>query len=112
MSSPLSPLFLVPLQQPDAPVSSQAIALCRSLHKLPRRKQRVLLLSRLDALPYADIARQLEIDVQTVEKTMVRVLEHCRRSLQGTALTTDDTRSKPPSKPAVGTSTCKAPMPP
>jgi len=90
MSSPLSPLFLVPLQQPDAPVSSQAIALCRSLHKLPRRKQRVLLLSRLDALPYADIARQLEIDVQTVEKTMVRVLEHCRRSLQGTALTTDD----------------------
>lgn len=52
------------------------------LRKLPRRTQQVFLLSRVDGLPYATIANQLGVSVSTVEKDMIRALQHCQREQQ------------------------------
>jgi hypothetical protein len=79
MSTPLSSFPALPARQPDAVVSSQTRAVCRSLQKLSRRSQQVFLLSRLDALPYADIASLLELDLELVEQAMVRALHNARR---------------------------------
>ncbi|NJL50420.1 MAG: RNA polymerase sigma factor [Bacteroidales bacterium] len=53
-------------------------ALLRALETLPRRTQRILLLSRIDGMTYPQIARSLGISVSTVEKEMISALEFCR----------------------------------
>ncbi|MEN0107751.1 MAG: sigma-70 family RNA polymerase sigma factor [Pseudomonas sp.] len=72
-------------EQPGAELDRQASArqeldaLVQHLHKLPRRAQQVFLLSRVDGLPYATIASQLGVSISTVEKDMIRALQHCQR---------------------------------
>jgi RNA polymerase sigma-70 factor (ECF subfamily) len=53
-------------------------ALLRALEALPRRTQRILLLSKVDGMTYPQIARGLDISVSTVEKEMISALEFCR----------------------------------
>jgi RNA polymerase sigma factor (sigma-70 family) len=53
-------------------------ALLRSLQTLPRRTQRIFLLSRVDGMTYPQIARKLGVSVSTVEKEMISALEFCR----------------------------------
>ncbi|WP_245269150.1 RNA polymerase sigma factor [Rhodomicrobium udaipurense] len=53
-------------------------ALMRALKTLPRRTQRILLLSKIDGMTYPQIARTLGISVSTVEKEMISALEFCR----------------------------------
>lgn len=77
MTNQLSSMFSLPTHQPDAPVSQQTDAYRRRIQKLPRKTQQVFLLSRLDELSYASIAHLLELDVDSVERKMVRVLEQC-----------------------------------
>lgn len=74
------------LDEPSSPdLEEQAIArqeletLMQCLRKLPRRTQQVFLLSRVDGLPYATIAKQLGVSISTVEKDMIRALQHCQR---------------------------------
>ncbi|NBA95972.1 DUF4880 domain-containing protein [Pseudomonas sp. R5(2019)] len=52
------------------------------LKKLPRRVLQVFLLSRLDDLPFADIAQRLHLTQEQVEKDMTQVLEQGRDHLQ------------------------------
>ncbi|WP_268800915.1 sigma factor-like helix-turn-helix DNA-binding protein [Pseudomonas huanghezhanensis] len=70
---------LLPLstQQPDMPLRPESDELRRRIQTLPRRTQQVFLLSRLDRLPYADIAHWLDISTAAVERAMVRVFESC-----------------------------------
>lgn len=77
MTHQLSSPFSLPTHQPDLPVSQETDAYRRRIQKLPRRTQQVFLLSRLDQLSYADIAHLLEVDVESVERSMVRALEQC-----------------------------------
>ncbi|MBD9485556.1 sigma-70 family RNA polymerase sigma factor [Pseudomonas sp. PDM14] len=75
-------------EQPGSDLDVQAAArqeldaLFLRLRKLPRRTQQVFLLSRVDGLPYATIASQLGVSLSTVEKDMIRALQHCQRERQ------------------------------
>lgn len=67
------------------PTPDQAAAAClaleatlAALRALPSRTQRVFLLNRLDGKTYAEIARELDISVSTVEKDMIRAIAACR----------------------------------
>ncbi|WP_122437640.1 DUF4880 domain-containing protein [Pseudomonas viridiflava] len=82
MSSQLSPLFPLPATLPDLAPSARTIETCHALGRLSRRTRQIFLLSRLDGLPYAEIARFLDVDVAKVERAMVRVL----RQAHGSAL--------------------------
>ncbi len=53
-------------------------ALFSALASLPRRTQRIFLLSKLDEMTYPQIAKRLGVSVSTVEKEMVVALEFCR----------------------------------
>ncbi|TDV72699.1 DUF4880 domain-containing protein [Pseudomonas sp. LP_7_YM] len=77
MTYHLSSIFSLPKAHPESPVSQQTDAYRRRIQKLPRRIQQVFLLSRLDQLPYTAIARLLELDIDAVERKMVRLLEQC-----------------------------------
>jgi hypothetical protein len=81
MSIQLSSFPALPAHQSNVPLSQHGETLRRGLVKLSRRAQQVFLLSRLDSLPYANIADLLEIDVALVEQAMVRVLQNSRRQL-------------------------------
>lgn len=77
MTSQFASLFTLPTRQPDAPLSQECDELRRRIQKLPRRTQQIFLLSRLDRLTYTHIALLLDISIAAVERSMVRVLEHC-----------------------------------
>ncbi len=78
MSTQLSSFTALPADRPDAPLSRQAQELRIGLQKLSRRTQQIFLMSRLDNLPYADIASFLDTDLDAVERAMVRVLQQSR----------------------------------
>lgn len=77
MTHQLSSIFSLPKPLPELPVSQQTDAYRRRIQKLPRRTQQAFLLSRLDQLSYTSIARLLELDIDAVERKMVRLLEQC-----------------------------------
>lgn len=79
MSSQLSSLLHLPSRQPDAPVAPHVAALSRGLGRLSRRTRQIFLLSRLDGMPYAEIASFLEVDIDRVERSMLRVLQHAHK---------------------------------
>ena len=65
--------------QQQAEARQELEQLLKRLRGLPRRCQQVFLLSRVDGLPYASIAERLGVSLSTVEKDMIRVLQHCQR---------------------------------
>ena len=73
----LTSMFSLSRRQPDEPLRRDAAACFRQIRKLTRRTQQVFVLSRLDQLSYNAISQLLEIDVTTVERLMVRTLDHC-----------------------------------
>jgi hypothetical protein len=77
MTNQLTSLFSLATRQPDIPVGPETDAYRRRIQKLPRRTRQVFLLSRLDQMAYADIAHLLEVDVDAVERCMVRLLDQC-----------------------------------
>lgn len=81
MTNQLSSIFALPSRRPEIPVSQEADGYRRRVQKLPRKTQQVFLLSRVDQLSYASIAQLLELDIDTVERKMVRLLEQCRDKL-------------------------------
>ncbi|MGA4635348.1 RNA polymerase sigma factor [Pseudomonas solani] len=66
--------------QQQAEAHQELEHLLRRLQGLPRRCQQVFLLSRLDGLSYASIAERLGVSLSTVEKDIIRVLQHCQRT--------------------------------
>jgi hypothetical protein len=79
MSTQLSSFPAMPGRKEDIWLDAQGQAMHRSLGRLPRRVQQIFLLSRMDALPYADIALHLDIDLAQVEQAMIKALQHCRQ---------------------------------
>jgi hypothetical protein len=77
MTDQLTSLAALSTRPPEIPVSPEVDACRRRLQKLPRRAQQVFLLSRLDQLCYTDIAHLLDLDIDAVERCMVRVLDQC-----------------------------------
>ncbi len=69
----------IDLQQ-QAEARQELEHLLRRLQGLPRRCQQVFLLSRVDGLSYASIAERLGVSLSTVEKDIIRVLQHCQRT--------------------------------
>ncbi|ORC62330.1 RNA polymerase subunit sigma-70 [Pseudomonas floridensis] len=79
MSSQLSSLLPLPDRLPDSAPTLQTLELSRALGRLSRRTRQIFLLSRLDGLAYADIARFMEVDIAKVERAMVRALKEAHR---------------------------------
>ncbi|TRX74226.1 sigma factor-like helix-turn-helix DNA-binding protein [Pseudomonas mangiferae] len=80
----VSPSLPLPRSAPRAdeaptPLDPPGRAWLRALRGLPRRVQRVFLLSRLDGLAYGAIAQQLGVPLLTVERDLIRALQHCQR---------------------------------
>ncbi len=76
MANQLTSLLSLPTHQPDMPVQ-ETEAYRRRIQQLPRRTQQIFVLSRLDRLSYSDIAHLLDLNVDAVERSMIRLLEHC-----------------------------------
>jgi hypothetical protein len=85
MTHPLSSMIVSPPRQPDLSLSADGDRCRRLIQKLPRKTQQVFLLSRLDQLSYTAIAQLLEMDVDSVERKMVRVLIQSSHSADETA---------------------------
>ncbi|HEY0289490.1 MAG TPA: DUF4880 domain-containing protein [Pseudomonas sp.] len=83
MTGQFTSLFTLPSRQPDTPLSQECDELRRRIQRLPRRTQQIFLLSRLDRLSYFGIGQLLEISTAAVERSMVRLLEHCTDRTQG-----------------------------
>jgi RNA polymerase sigma factor (sigma-70 family) len=72
------------LPQPQAP-SPETTALVlealseisRILDRLPARAQEIFLLSQLDGLTYPQIAERFGVTVNTVQKSMIKTVQHC-----------------------------------
>lgn len=68
----------VPSPEEATAARAELEAVLAELRRLPTRTQRVFLLNRLDGKTYAQIARELDISVSTVEKDMIRAIAACR----------------------------------
>ncbi|WP_263144085.1 sigma-70 region 4 domain-containing protein [Pseudomonas sp. RIT-PI-AD] len=84
LSLALRRLFTVRRHAPARPqdaarLAPDASAWLDSLRGLPRRVQRILLLSRVDGLSYASIADRVGVPLPTVERDLIRALRHCQR---------------------------------
>ncbi|KUG41835.1 Uncharacterized protein ALP79_04574 [Pseudomonas savastanoi pv. fraxini] len=87
MSNQLPSLLHLPARLPEPQPAPQVIELGHRLGKLSRRTRQIFLLSRLDGLAYADIARFMDVDIARVERAMLRALG--KAHLQST----DDSRA-------------------
>ncbi|MCT8166897.1 MULTISPECIES: DUF4880 domain-containing protein [unclassified Pseudomonas] len=68
--------LLLPVEHPAPSAGHLADnALLHGLKRLPRRVQQVFLLSRLDRLDFASIARRLDLPVRSVERHMNQALQ-------------------------------------
>lgn len=56
-------------------------AISRVLEGLPARTREIFLLSQLDGMKYVDIARQLDVSVNVVQKAMVKGFQHCYQAV-------------------------------
>ncbi|MCB5189493.1 sigma-70 family RNA polymerase sigma factor [Methylobacillus arboreus] len=66
---------------PVALVVEALAAISRVLEGLPARTREIFLLSQLDGMKYVDIARQLGISVNVVQKAMVKGFQHCYQAV-------------------------------
>ena len=53
------------------------------LEKFHPRIQTIFLMSRLEGIAYAEIARRLDVSLSTVQKAMTQALRHCYQILMG-----------------------------
>ncbi|MCC5810777.1 MAG: sigma-70 family RNA polymerase sigma factor [Ectothiorhodospiraceae bacterium] len=60
-------------------------AVARLLDGLPDKPRRAFLMSRLDGMPQADIARALGVTVSMVKKYLAQALVHCHLALRESA---------------------------
>jgi RNA polymerase sigma factor (sigma-70 family) len=56
-------------------------ALVKNLHDLPEITQQIFVLHHFENLSHAAIATQLAVSTRTVERHMVRALQHCKERL-------------------------------
>lgn len=67
---------------PLSPPFSRHDQLLKRLQGLPRQIQRIFLMCHLDGCSYAEIANRLNLPIGQVEKSILRVLQHCSKLRQ------------------------------
>lgn len=72
-----------PSAETQALVLEALEAVSRMIDGLPSRAREVLLLSQLDGMSYADIAAELGVSVNVVQKAMSQALKHCYLAVYG-----------------------------
>lgn len=55
----------------------EAADLARALAEMPERRQAIFMLSRVHGLPHKEIAARFAVSTRTIEKEILRALEHC-----------------------------------
>ncbi|WP_231755279.1 sigma-70 family RNA polymerase sigma factor [Bordetella sp. N] len=68
----LQPEATAPAPEAVLQVIEQLSHVCRILDRMPTRMNRAFLLARIDGLPYTDIARELKVSVNVVQKDLVQ----------------------------------------
>ncbi len=79
------PQAVLPSAEDRAIILETLDQIARMLDGMPARCRNVFLLSQLDGLTYPQIARQLGISVNVVQKDMTRAVGHCFQALLGDA---------------------------
>jgi len=58
-------------------------AICAVLDGMRERDRRIFLMAQLEGLPYKQIAAELQVTVNIVQKAVIRGLEHCYAAVYG-----------------------------
>lgn len=58
-------------------------AACRVLDGLPPRTRRIFLMGQVEGLPYKQIAEELDVSVNIVQKAIVKGIRHCYAAVYG-----------------------------
>ncbi|MDH6533572.1 RNA polymerase sigma-70 factor [Parabacteroides sp. 52] len=69
-----------PLEQLEYEELQQLIK--RTIHRLPKRRQRIFQMHRLEGMKYAEIASALSVSVKTVEAEMSKALQTLRKEIE------------------------------
>ncbi len=75
------PEVTVPSPEERALVLETLVQIDAMLDGLPQKVRRAFLLSQLDGLGYAEIAREMGVSVSSVQKYMLRALQACYQAL-------------------------------
>ncbi|WP_454688830.1 sigma-70 family RNA polymerase sigma factor [Achromobacter aloeverae] len=81
----LQPEAAAPSPEDMLQVIEQLGHVCRILDRMPARMNRAFLLARIDGLPYADIARELKVSVNVVQKDLVQAWQRLYLAFDGAA---------------------------
>lgn len=94
--APLSDDLPSPAPRPDAiaELRERCEIVLDAIADLPRRTRCVLLLRKVDALSYGDIAARLGIAEKTVQRHLVKAMLHCERRLRNPPLRRDRSRQR------------------
>jgi len=79
----LQPETTAPAPETMLLVIEQLGHVCRILDRMPTRMNRVFLLARIDGLPYTDIARELKISVNVVQKDLIQAWQRLYLAFDG-----------------------------
>jgi RNA polymerase sigma-70 factor (ECF subfamily) len=67
---------LAPSPEAVAEMVEQLNTICETLDAMPRRMRQVFILARMDGLPYGEVAAQLNISMNVVQKDMIQAWQH------------------------------------
>lgn len=70
------PEQLAPSPEAVAEMVEQLNTICETLDAMPRRMRQVFILARMDGLPYGEVAAQLNISMNVVQKDMIQAWQH------------------------------------
>ncbi|AOT07064.1 sigma-70 family RNA polymerase sigma factor [Pseudoalteromonas luteoviolacea] len=71
------PEHLVPSPETQQMIIHTLEQLSLVLEKLPQRIRQIFIMARIDGLPYKDIAKQLDVSVNIVQKAMCKAIMAC-----------------------------------
>ncbi|PWF21473.1 sigma-70 family RNA polymerase sigma factor [Corticimicrobacter populi] len=77
------PETLAPSPETTALMLEALAAVCTMLDAMPSRMRRIFMLAQIDGASYQDIAAQLEISVNIVQKDMLKAWQHCYAAIYG-----------------------------
>ncbi|AHG40823.1 RNA polymerase sigma70 [Pseudomonas syringae CC1557] len=94
MSNQLSSSLHLPARLPHPQPTLETVELSNRLRTLSHRTLQIFLLSRVDGLPYADIALFMNVEVTRVERAMCRALGKAHVYASGESSTVQDQASR------------------
>ncbi|CAB3824101.1 sigma-70 family RNA polymerase sigma factor [Achromobacter piechaudii] len=79
----LQPVAMEPSVEHRALILEALEQICQLLDTLPMNSRRIFLMAQVDGLSYADIAQQLDLTPNAVQKSLARALVHCYTAVYG-----------------------------